>query len=442
MNEIMEFTPKEIVKELDKYIISQKEAKKSVAISLKNRDRRKKIKNIDMRREITPKNVILVGPTGVGKTEIARRIAKLVNAPFIKIEATKYTEIGYVGKDVESIIRDLTELTYRKMKEDLYRELRDQSYDIVLETIAKKLNPYNSVIDSQKKKLIQEIKDGIHDDVEIEIERKNKSTNLSIIEIIGGGSIENVGIGNFLENVMGSFGDFGKDKFLVTVKEAIKKLIEEDIDTKINTESLKSKVIENVENNGIVFIDEIDKIAERSELERGEVSRQGVQRDILPIVEGSTIVTSLGPVRTDHILFIAAGAFTQSSPSDLMPELQGRFPIQVKLKNLEKSDFIKILTEVEYNLIEQYQAMLATDNVELLFEDSAIDEVSKLAVKLNENIENVGARRLSAIIEEVLRTVMYEAPYKSKKKIIIDRNYIQKLYKKEKEKENFDKFIL
>jgi len=442
MNEIMEFTPKEIVKELDKYIISQKEAKKSVAISLKNRDRRKKIKNIDMRREITPKNVILVGPTGVGKTEIARRIAKLVNAPFIKIEATKYTEIGYVGKDVESIIRDLTELTYRKMKDDLYRELRDQSYDIVLETIAKKLNPYNSVIDSQKKKLIQEIKDGIHDDVEIEIERKNKSTNLSIIEIIGGGSIENVGIGNFLENVMGSFGDFGKDKFLVTVKEAIKKLIEEDIDTKINTESLKSKVIENVENNGIVFIDEIDKIAERSELERGEVSRQGVQRDILPIVEGSTIVTSLGPVRTDHILFIAAGAFTQSSPSDLMPELQGRFPIQVKLKNLEKSDFIKILTEVEYNLIEQYQAMLATDNVELLFEDSAIDEVSKLAVKLNENIENVGARRLSAIIEEVLRTVMYEAPYKSKKKIIIDRNYIQKLYKKEKEKENFDKFIL
>ena len=442
MNEIMEFTPKEIVKELDKYIISQKEAKKSVAISLKNRDRRKKIKNIDMRREITPKNVILVGPTGVGKTEIARRIAKLVNAPFIKIEATKYTEVGYVGKDVESIIRDLTELTYRKMKEDLYRELRDQSYDIVLETIAKKLSTYNSLIDSQKKKLIQEIKDGIHDDVEIEIERKNKSTNLPIIEIIGSGPIENAGIGNFLENVMGNFGDFGKEKFLVTVKEAIKKLIEEDIDTKIDTESLKSKVIENVENNGIVFIDEIDKIAERSGLERGEVSRQGVQRDILPIIEGSTIVTSLGPVRTDHILFIAAGAFTQSSPSDLMPELQGRFPIQVKLKNLEKSDFIKILTEVEYNLIEQYQAMLATDNVELLFEDSAIDEVSKLAVKLNENVENVGARRLSAIIEEVLRTVMYEAPYKSKKKIIIDRKYIQKLYKKEKEKENFDKFIL
>lgn len=438
----MQFTPKEIVKELDKYIISQKEAKKSVAISLKNRDRRKKIKDVEMRREITPKNVILVGPTGVGKTEIARRIAKIVNAPFIKIEATKYTEVGYVGKDVESIIRDLTELTYRKMKEDLYNELREKSYGIVLETIAKKLKPYDSLIDSQKKKLIEEIKEGIHDDAEIEIERKNKHGNLPMIEIIGGGSFESVGIGNFLENMMGNIGDLKKEKSLVTVKDAIKKLIEDDIDSKINIESLKSKVVENVENNGIVFIDEIDKIAERSGMERGEVSRQGVQRDILPIIEGSTVMTSFGPVKTDHILFIAAGAFTQSSPSDLMPELQGRFPIQVKLKSLEKGDFIKILTEVEYNLIDQYKAMLATDNVELVFEDNAIDEISKMAVKLNENVENVGARRLASIIEEILRTAMYEAPYKAKKKLFIDRKYIQKLYKKEKEKENLDKFIL
>lgn len=441
MKEVVGLTPKEIVKELDKYIISQKEAKKSVAISLKNRDRRKNIKDIQMRKEITPKNVILIGPTGVGKTEIARRIATIVNAPFMKIEATKYTEVGYVGKDVESIIKDLAELTFRKMKEDLYNDLGEKAYEVVLEKIAKKMKPYDSLIDSEKEKIIQELKDGIHDEVEIEIERKGKPANLPMIEIIGGGNIESAGIGTFFENMLNGM-DFGKEKTKLPVRDAVKKLLEDEMESRVNIELLKSKVVDNVENNGIVFIDEIDKIAERSGMERGEVSRQGVQRDILPIVEGSTVMTSFGPVRTDHILFIAAGAFTQSSPSDLMPELQGRFPIQVKLKNLEKSDFVKILTDVEYNLIDQYKAMLATDNVKLEFEESAIDEISKLAVNFNENIENIGARRLASIVEEVLRVVMYEAPYKTTKRMVIDRKYIQKIYKKEKEKENLDKFIL
>ncbi|MGF6905510.1 ATP-dependent protease ATPase subunit HslU [Fusobacterium sp. PH5-44] len=441
MKEVVELTPKDIVKELDKYIISQKEAKKSVAISLKNRDRRKKINDINMRKEITPKNVILIGPTGVGKTELARRMANIVNAPFMKIEATKYTEVGYVGKDVESIIRDLAELTFRRMKEEMYEDLREKSYEIVIEKIAKKVKPYDSLIDSEKEKIIKEIKAGIYDDMEIEIERKGKPSNFPMVEIIGGGNIDSAGIGTFFESMLSGI-ELGKEKILVPVSDGIKRLLDEEIESKINLELLKSKVVENVENNGIVFIDEIDKIAERSGAERGEVSRQGVQRDILPIVEGSTVMTSFGPVKTDHILFIAAGAFSQSSPSDLMPELQGRFPIQVRLKNLEKGDFVKILTEVEYNLIDQYKAMLATDNVKLEFEESAIDEISKIAVKFNENIENIGARRLASVIEEVLRNIMYEAPYKSLKKILIDKKYVQKIYKKEKEKENLDKFIL
>ena len=433
-------TPQEIVEELNKYIISQDEAKKYVAISLRNRDRRKSIDNEELRKEITPKNIILMGPTGVGKTEIARRIAKIANAPFLKVEATKYTEVGYVGKDVESIIKDLVSVTYRKMKEQKYIDLRDEVYDIALEKVAKILKPYDSLNDDEKEKIMSDINQGIYDDQEIEIEKTKKDMDMPIIEVVSGGD-EASGIGNILDQVMSNV--TGKNRKLTTnVKNAIEIFINEEVEKKLDLDTLNEEVIDNVENNGIIFIDEIDKIAERDGVGKGEVSRQGVQRDILPIVEGSTVMTKLGPVKTDHILFIAAGAFTQSSPSDLMPELQGRFPVRVKLKNLEKEDFIKILTDVEYNLLEQYKAMLATDNVELTFTKGAIERVAELTAQMNEKIENIGARRLASVIEELLREVMYEAPYEEKKKVNVDANFVKKIFKKENEEENLDKYIL
>ena len=433
-------TPQKIVEELNKYIISQDEAKKYVAISLRNRDRRKSIDNEELRKEITPKNIILMGPTGVGKTEIARRIAKIANAPFLKVEATKYTEVGYVGKDVESIIKDLVSVTYRKMKEQKYIDLRDEVYNIALEKVAKILKPYDSLNDDEKEKIMSDINQGIYDDQEIEIEKTKKDMDMPIIEVVSGGD-EASGIGSILDQVMSNV--TGKNRKLATnVKNAIEIFINEEVEKKLDLDTLNEEVIDNVENNGIIFIDEIDKIAERDGVGKGEVSRQGVQRDILPIVEGSTVMTKLGPVKTDHILFIAAGAFTQSSPSDLMPELQGRFPVRVKLKNLEKEDFIKILTDVEYNLLEQYKAMLATDNVELTFTKGAIERVAELTAQMNEKIENIGARRLASVIEELLREIMYEAPYEEKKKVNVDANFVKKIFKKENEEENLDKYIL
>lgn len=432
-----ELTPKKIVEELNKYIISQDEAKKNVAISLRNRDRRKMIKDENLRKEITPKNIILIGSTGVGKTEIARRIAKIANAPFLKVEATKYTEVGYVGKDVESIIKDLVALTYRKMKEEKFNSLREGAYETVLERVAKILKPYDSLNESEKEKIKKDISEGKYDDVDIEIDKSKKENDLPIIEVVSGGE----DIGGFIDQMMSTLP--GKlRKMTTSVKNAISIFLDEEVEKKIDLEILAQEVIENVENNGIIFIDEIDKITEREGAGKGDVSRQGVQRDILPIVEGSTVMTKYGPVKTDHILFIAAGAFSQSSPSDLMPELQGRFPIRVKLKNLEKDDFVKILTEVEYNLLDQYKAMLAVDNVELNFSKGAIEKIAEITASQNEKIENIGARRLAAVVEELLREIMFEAPYEEKRKINIDLNFIKKIFKKDKEDENLDKFIL
>ena len=422
-------TPKRIVEELNKYIISQDEAKKNVAISLRNRDRRKSIEDEELRKEITPKNIILMGPTGVGKTEIARRIAKIADAPFLKVEATKYTEVGYVGKDVESIIKDLTSLTYRKMKEQKFNELREEAYETALEKAAKLVKPYDSLNDEEKAQIMQDIDEGKYDDTEVEIEKTRKDLDLPIIEVVSGND-DTSGIGSILDQVMAGVSGKSK-KMITTVKNAIGIMIDEEVEKKLDLDSLNEEVIENVENNGIIFIDEIDKIAERDGVGKGEVSRQGVQRDILPIVEGSTVMTKFGPVKTDHILFIAAGAFTQSSPSDLMPELQGRFPIRVKLKNLEREDFVKILTDVEYNLLDQYTAMLATDNVELSFTKGAIEKIADITAVMNEKVENIGARRLSAVVEELLREVMYEAPYEKKKKVSIDANFVKKIFKKE-----------
>lgn len=434
-------TPKKILEELNKYIISQDEAKKNVAISLRNRDRRKMITDENLRKEITPKNIILIGSTGVGKTEIARRIAKIANAPFLKVEATKYTEVGYVGKDVESIIKDLAALTFRKMKEEKFNTLRKETFDNIIEKIAKILKPYDSLNDEEKNKIKEDIISGKYDDCEIEIEKSKKDLDMPIIEVVSGGDDDSNGIGNILDQVISNFPGRNK-KFLTTVKNAINILLEEEIEKKIDLDNLSQEVVENIENNGIIFIDEIDKITEREGSGKGDVSRQGVQRDILPIVEGSTVMTKYGPIKTDHILFIAAGAFSQSSPSDLMPELQGRFPIRVKLKSLEKEDFIKILTEVEYNLLDQYKAMLATDNVELSFTKGAIEKIAEITALQNEKIENIGARRLASVIEELLRDLMFEAPFAEKKKISIDLNFVKKIFKKDNEEENLDKFIL
>ena len=418
-----ELTPKKIVEELNKYIISQDEAKKNVAISL--------------RKEITPKNIILIGSTGVGKTEIARRIAKIANAPFLKVEATKYTEVGYVGKDVESIIKDLVALTYRKMKEEKYELLKLSSLDAAIERVAKILKPYDTLNDEDKEIIKKELAEGKYDHTEIEIDRPKKDNDIPIIEVISGSE----DIGGLVDQMMSTLP--GKLKKMTTsVLNALNLFLEEEVEKKIDLEALAQEVVENVENNGIIFIDEIDKITEREGSGKGDVSRQGVQRDILPIVEGSTVMTKYGPVRTDHILFIAAGAFSQSSPSDLMPELQGRFPIRVKLQNLEKEDFVKILTEVEYNLLEQYKAMLSVDNVELTFTKGAIEKIAEITAIQNEKIENIGARRLASVVEELLRDIMFEAPYKEKKKISIDINFVKKVLKKEIEEESLDKFIL
>ncbi|MGL4254258.1 MAG: ATP-dependent protease ATPase subunit HslU [Fusobacteriaceae bacterium] len=439
-----DLTPKKIVEELDRYIISQDEAKKSVAISLRNRHRRKNIEDNEMRSEITPKNIILIGSTGVGKTEIARRLAKIARAPFIKVEATKYTEIGYVGNDVESIIKDLANIAHKQVREERIEILKKEKYSLALERIAKIYKPYDTLNDAEKEKIIKEIEAGVHDNEEIEVTKTEKENeNPHVIEVIGGNEPEDVE--NILSNIMGSMknlGDRGQKTVKMKISSAINHILNEEVEQTIAGEDIISEVVERVQEDGIVFIDEIDKIVEREDSSRGEVSRQGVQRDILPIVEGCTVITKFGPIKTDHILFIAAGAFSQSSPSDIMPELQGRFPVKVKLENLQKEDFVKILTQVKYNLLEQYETMLIQDNVQLKFQKSGIDEIAELAIRFNDKIENVGARRLHMILENLLRQVMFEAPYEEMKKITIDRKYVSKVFKNEYEEENLDKYIL
>lgn len=439
-----DLTPKKIVEELDKYIVSQDEAKKSVAISLRNRYRRKTIVDSELRREITPKNIILIGNTGVGKTEIARRLAEIAQAPFIKVEATKYTEIGYVGNDVESIIKDLANIAYKQIREERIEELRDEKYPIALKKVAKIFRPYDTLNDLEKEKLMKEIEAGIHDNEEIEVKKRDKDNGTPhIIEVMGGNEPEDVE--NILNNIMGTMKNLGdkEDKIIkMKIPSAITYTLNEEIEQAISEEDLVTEVVERVQEEGIVFIDEIDKIVEREDSSRGEVSRQGVQRDILPIVEGCTVITKFGPIKTEHILFIAAGAFSQSSPSDIMPELQGRFPVKVKLENLLKEDFIKILTQVKYNLLEQYRAMMIQDKVDLKFQKSGIEEIAELAIRFNDKVENIGARRLHMILETLLRQVMYEAPYEMIKKISIDRKYVAKIFKDEYEEENLDKYIL
>ena len=432
--------PREIVKELDKYIVSQDEAKRNLAISLRNRYRRQNIKDENMRKEITPKNIILMGSTGVGKTELARRLAKITNSPFLKVEATKYTEVGYVGKDVESIIKDIVALTVKRVKSEETEKLREKYYDLAVEKVAKLINNLDTLDDEFKNNLVEHIKSGKFDDAIVEMDKSQYEQRGPIIEIMGyseGNDIENV-----LQNVM-SLGENKKSKkSKVKVKDAITMIINKEIENNLDNEAIGMEAIKRVEENGIIFIDEIDKIAAANNAGRGEVSRQGVQRDILPIIEGTTVMTKFGAVRTEHILFIAAGAFSEASFSDLMPELQGRFPLVVEMEDLTQKDFVKILTDIDYNLIEQYKSLLAVDNVELNFSKTAIEKIAEYAYDQNCNVENIGARRLAGVIELILRDVMFEAPYEEKKKVNIDKKMVDKILKSDTEEENLDKYIL
>jgi ATP-dependent HslUV protease ATP-binding subunit HslU len=418
------FSPREIVSELDRFIIGQKDAKRAVAIALRNRWRRQQLQG-QMREEVMPKNILMIGPTGVGKTEISRRLAKLAGAPFIKVEATKFTEVGYVGRDVEQIVRDLVEmaigLVREKMREDVKARAHVNAEERVLEAlVGKTASP--ATRDTFRKKL----RDGELDDKEIEIEIADSGTGgMPGFEIPGmpGANIGVLNINDMLSKAMG--GKRTKTR-KTTVKESYELLISDESDKLLDQDEVVRRALESTENDGIVFLDEIDKIAARDGGVGAGVSREGVQRDLLPLVEGTTVATKYGPVKTDHILFIASGAFHVAKPSDLLPELQGRLPIRVELRALEKEDFRRILTETEASLIKQYVALMQTEGVKLEFTDDAIDSLAGIAVDLNANVENIGARRLQTVMERVLDDISYDAPDRAGTEVMIDADYVRK----------------
>jgi ATP-dependent HslUV protease ATP-binding subunit HslU len=413
------FSPREIVSELDRYIIGQKDAKRAVAIALRNRWRRQQLDS-GLREEVMPKNILMIGPTGVGKTEISRRLARLAGAPFIKVEATKFTEVGYVGRDVEQIIRDLVEtaigLTREKMREDVKARAHVNAEERVLEAlVGKTASP--ATRDSFRKKL----RAGELDDKEIEVEVADTGTPAGGFEIPGMPGAQMLNINDMLQKAMG--GQRTKTR-KTTVKESYGQLINDESDKLLDNDEVIARALDVTQNDGIVFLDEIDKVA-GSDSRMGP-SREGVQRDLLPLVEGTTVATKYGPVKTDHILFIASGAFHVAKPSDLLPELQGRLPIRVELRALEKDDFRRILTETDASLIKQYVALMATEGVTLDFTDDAIDALAGIAVDLNSTVENIGARRLQTVMERVLDDISYNAPDKSGETLTIDAAYVEK----------------
>lgn len=437
----MELNCSQIVKELDKYIVGQSEAKKAVAIALRNRYRRSQLPKA-VSQEITPRNIILKGPTGVGKTEIARRLAKLVKAPFIKVEATKYTEVGYVGRDVESMIRDLVEVSVRLVREEqaeLVKQKATTTVDKRLKDILYPLKKQNKLEEMEteafRTQFNQDFASGKFDNDIIDIEVKERPQQIDIMAA-GGGEIN---LGQIVGNMFGAPQKSQK----MTVKKAREILLNEECDKLIDKDNLNAEAISRAEEEGIIFIDEIDKIANRNEAHSNDVSREGVQRDILPIVEGSAVNTKYGVVHTDHILFIAAGAFHVSNIEDLIPELQGRFPVRVELDSLTKQDFEKILTLTENAITKQYQQLLAVDNVELEFTDEAIGEIADLAEKENQSQENIGARRLQTLMEQLLEDISYHADGKMDKAIVvIDQNYVEAHLNKTLSKYDIKRYIL
>ncbi len=416
------FTPREIVSELDRFIVGQKTAKRAVAIALRNRWRRQQIKG-SLKEEVLPKNILMIGPTGVGKTEIARRLAKLADAPFIKVEATKFTEVGYVGRDVEQIIRDLLEVSINNNRNNLKNEIKAKA-ELNAERRVVEALVGTSATNQTKEKYKKMLRDGELDNQEIEIEvSSNNPSPLKSMEIPGmpGGSMGMINLGELFGKGFGQ----KKEKRKLTVKESHEILLDEESEKLIDNDSLIKRAISNVENDGIVFIDEIDKICGKNSGTSGEVSREGVQRDLLPLIEGSTVTTKYGSIKTDHILFVASGAFHLSKPSDLLPELQGRLPNRVELTALGKDDFIRILKEPENNLIRQYIELIATEGVKLTFSEDAISEIASIATKVNDEVENIGARRLHTILEKILEDISFTASEKKQSEIDIDDKYVK-----------------
>ncbi|MHB9102334.1 MAG: ATP-dependent protease ATPase subunit HslU [Sulfuricella sp.] len=436
-------TPQEIVHELDKHIIGQHAAKRAVAIALRNRWRRQQVAE-PLRHEITPKNILMIGPTGVGKTEIARRLAKLANAPFIKVEATKFTEVGYVGRDVDSIIRDLVEMAIKQTREQETRKVRHRAEDHAEERILDALLPPAREVEAvageentTRQKFRKMLREGKLDDKEIEIEVAAAQAHMEILAPPGMEEMTSQ-IQNMFQNIGGGRRKLRKMK----VREAMKLLTEEEAMKLVNDEELKFQAVQNVEQNGIVFLDEIDKITSRSESSGADVSRQGVQRDLLPLVEGTTVSTKYGMIKTDHILFIASGAFHLAKPSDLIPELQGRLPIRVELDSLCVDDFEQILTNTDACLTKQYEALLETEGVKLDFQPSAIKRLAEIAFEVNERTENIGARRLYTVMEKLLEEISFEAGRHDEEAIVIDAAYVDGKLKELAKSEDLARYVL
>ena len=436
-------TPQEIVSELDKHIVGQASAKRAVAIALRNRWRRQQVAE-PLRHEITPKNILMIGPTGVGKTEIARRLARLADAPFIKIEATKFTEVGYVGKDVDAIIRDLAEIAVKQERQAQVQQVRVRAEDAAEERILDVLIPLARTpgneppADSTARQVFRKkLREGQLDDKEIEIDVADARPQ---VEIMGPQGMEEMA-----EQLRSVFSQMGQDKRRtrkLNIAEARKLLIDEEAVKLVNEEDIKTRAIQNAEQNGIVFIDEIDKVAARQETSGADVSRQGVQRDLLPLVEGTTVSTKYGMVKTDHILFIASGAFHLSKPSDLIPELQGRFPIRVELESLSVQDFEGILTQTHASLVKQYQALLATEGVALEFVPEGITRLAHIAFEVNERTENIGARRLSTVMERLLDEVSFDAAHRAGQTLVVDAAYVDERLKALSQDEDLSRYIL
>ena len=429
-----QMTPREIVQELDKHIVGQDEAKRAVAIALRNRWRRVQVDE-PLRSEITPKNILMIGPTGVGKTEISRRLARLAKAPFIKVEATKFTEVGYVGREVDSIVRDLMDVAIKMTREEAMSKVRFRAEDAAEERILDALVADAS--EDTRQKFRKMLREGKLDDKEIEVELPAMSMG---VEIMAPPGMEEMT--SQLQGMFQNLGGQRRQTRKLKVKDALRHLTDEEAAKMVDEEELKSQALEAVEQHGIVFLDEIDKVARRSDAQGADVSREGVQRDLLPLVEGSTVNTKYGMVRTDHILFIASGAFHVAKPSDLIPELQGRFPIRVELKSLTTEDFVRILTEPDASLTAQYAALLDTEEVTLEFAESGVRRIAEVAFQVNENTENIGARRLHTVMERLLETVSFEASDRSGLKLTVDADYVDDHLAELSRDEDLSRYIL